>query len=256
MSIGTAGNMVSRTLLTLPTGSPRHVLRLWRAEVGAMQPPQMQPVAAQAAPKIDWGFWEVLVGVTGLSLASLAILLAAASVWLYIWGKPWLEDLVQQTVRREIEKSEKQLRGRLVGYVGFIFGRLSATHSDLIHEAINFALRAYETLPDDSPAKMSAMNNLAFAYSKRGYKTDAPAAIRFAKLLLEDYATSREMEWLTTYASVVATYHKEFDNPRQALLQAEDMMAELQGRADVPPEHKQNAARHLERIRAALGQPV
>lgn len=202
--------------------------------------------------KVDWGFWEVLVGITSLSLAVLAILIGGASIYLYFRGRPWIEELVRNEVRKEIESTEKELRGRLVGYVGFVFGRLRKVNPELIHPAIQYSQYAYETLPDTSAWKMRAMNNLAFYYSVRGYVTDAPAAIRYARALLEDYAKSGDIDWLTTYAVVVGRYYEYFDSPRQRLLEAERMMEELQQRGDVSQGDKQNAAGHLETLRAAL----
>ncbi len=98
------------------------------------------------------------------------------------------------------------------------------------------------------------MNNLAFYYALLGYVTDAPAAVRYAKLLLEGYATNKDIDGLTTYAAVVGTYHAHFDRPRQTLLDAERMMEELATREDITVDQKQSAARHLEKIRAALRQ--
>lgn len=214
--------------------------------------PQVPPTTPPKGP--DMGFWEVLVGITSLSLAGLAFLLALVSVLLYFWGRDWIVELVRRTVRQELEPSERELRGRIQGYVGFIFGKLQDVRPDFVNQAITYAQRAHETLPDDSKWKTTALNNLAFSYALRGYVTDAPAAVRYAKILLEDYATSRELEWLTTYAAIVGRFYNHFESPRQALLDAEKMMEELQQRGDVTQDQKQSAARHLETIRTALRQ--
>jgi hypothetical protein len=220
-------------------------------------PPAVQqiPPSAIGSSGPDWGFWEVLVGITSISLASLAFILAGASVVLYFRGRDWIEEQVKKTVGREIERKEREMLCRLLGYVGFIFGMLHRVglQPEFITQAVDFSKRAYEVLPDQTPEKMAAMNNLAFAYAVRGYDTDAESAIRYARALLVDYASSNEVDWLTTYAAVVGRFYNKFENPRKALLEAENMMEELQARGDVTPNHKQNAARHLETIRAALG---
>lgn len=217
-----------------------------------MQPTQIPVVAAETALKIDWGLWQVLIGVAALALYVLTILLAVASVWLYIWGKPWIVEMVHKAVKSEMDYRENELRGRLVGYVGFIFGRLREVKPDFIHAAIDYSGRAYERLADTSDWKITALNNLAFYLSVRGYSTDSDAAIKYAKALLDGYALRKNIDWLTTYASVVVSYYKDFDSPRQTLLHAEKLMEELQRRDDVTPRDKQNAARHLEGIRAAI----
>lgn len=205
--------------------------------------------------KVDWGFWEVLIGITAVALATLTILLALASFLLYFWGRPWLEELVRRAVREETESRELELRGRLVGYVGYIFGRLRSVRSEFLDSAIDYSKRAYLLLPDSSDWKTTAMNNLAFYYSIRGRKSDADAAIQYAKALKEDYRSSRETQWLTTYASVVGTYYSNFYDPNRVLREAEQLMEELLERSDVPADTKESATRHLQKLRAAVRQP-
>lgn len=204
------------------------------------------------SPSFNWGMWEVLIGAASIALSTVAILVAIAGVGIYIYGKEALEKTVEQEVQKRLEEQEKELRGRLVGYVGFIFGRLRVVREDFIGSAIHYSQTAYEFLPETSKYRMAALNNLAFYYSVRGYSTDAPAAVRYAQVLLESYAESQNIEWLTTYANVVSTYHSHFDNPKRALSEAERMMEEINTRDDTTTQQKQNAARHLEKIRAAL----
>ena len=194
------------------------------------------------------------MGATALSVAGLALLIAFASLAMYFVGRQWLERRLKEAVQREIDVHERELRGRLVGYVGFMFGRLRDLRPEFIDEAIRYSELAYTVLPATSDWKMASLNNTAFYYSVRGYRTDAPAAIKYAKTALEDYAKSGNINRLTTYASVVARYYNNFDNPKKALQEAETMMQELQDREDITPTHKQSAARHLEKIRAALAE--
>jgi len=58
--------------------------------------------------------------------------------------------VVQREVKKGIEATHTDLLGRLVGYVGFIFGRLDRVHPEagLIHRAIQYTQHAYDTLPE------------------------------------------------------------------------------------------------------------
>lgn len=211
-------------------------------------PPALPAVVAGT----DWGGFQALIGVTSIALAVLAILVAIVGAALVFYGRDWLRDVIEKEVERRTAAHERELRGRVVGYVGFIFGRLRDVRPDFLHSAIHYSEAARDFLPDDSSYKITAINNLAFYYATRGYVTDAPAAVAYAKRVLEEYAISKKIDRLTTYASVVAVFHNYFDNPRRALLDAEKMMQELEGRDDISVTEKQNAARHLVKIRAAL----
>jgi len=197
----------------------------------------------------NWGFWEVLIGVVTISLAVLSIFIGLFGVWLYFK----IEEIIENIVAKALEDKTKELRGRMYGFVGLILGHLSTVRPEFIHDAIKFSRDAYEAIPEFSPFKVTAMNNLCFYLAQRGYMTDADAAVKYAKAALDDYAKSGEVEWITTYARVVARYANSFDHPRQTLLAAEKMMEELIANDQIPPKNKADAARHLTDIRAALG---
>ncbi|MGB6924168.1 MAG: hypothetical protein WBE08_11980 [Methyloceanibacter sp.] len=215
-------------------------------------PNPSDPSTAVALPKIDWGLWEVLIAITSISVGLFALLISFFALVFYFLGRKWAADRIAAEVKAQLKASELELRGRLVGYVGYIFGRLSEIRPDFIHPAINHSRLAFGLLSDTSEWKLVAANNLAFYYSKRKYETDGAAAKEYAETLLADYAKSHDVDWLTTYAAVVGAYSAHFENPKRALSDAEKMMEELQTREDVTIDQKQSAARHLETIRAAL----
>jgi len=193
-----------------------------------------------------------LTGILTIVLAALAIIIALAGVLLVIWGKPWLEGLVQSKVDEQIKLIELAVSGRLLGFMGYIFGVWTTDKNDFIHSAIKFSDQAYSILPKQNPYSLIALNNLTYYLAKRGYINDAQIAIKYANILLDEYPKGRITRWLTTYASVVGKYYKYFDLPKQSLRDAEERMAELLTRDDVLNEDKQDAEKHLETIRSAI----
>ena len=163
-------------------------------------------------------------------------------------------------VRHEYELAAKESLGKLRINVGWIFGTFAQKNSDaeividkpeyLLHaiEASNSAL----TLLVDSPEQWKAMNNLAF-YSALG--EDAAYGFIARDLALELRRMPEAMsqpEVRSTYARVVATYHRYFDAPREAILDAQNMInCVLTGEIATELE-KRNARRHLEALGRAL----
>jgi len=210
---------------------------------------------AGPSTNVIWGFWEVLVGAIGLALAIIAVILALAGVLIFFVGKDWINERIDRAVKATREETSAMLRH----YVGYIFGELyrelEKKPSPFINYCLDYERRAYKGLPDENPNKINALNNIAFYSSIRGYHADGPTAKEIAETLLDDYKRSGDIDWLTTYASVVAKYSKFFDNPGQALLDGKEIMEELIKREDVSEYDKNNARRHLEKIVEALKPP-
>ena len=204
-----------------------------------------------------WDFWAVIISVATLAIAILAVLIAIASIYGVVWGREWLEGRIRREAENAVAAVRTELEAYLVGYVGYIFGRLrelleQLRPHDFIGAAINYTQLAFDQHRPESEGRLIAANNLAFYYAYRGRPSDAQEAIRLAELLLENYPRHRVVDWLTTYAAVVAGYHRQFPNTIAALKKAIRMMEELEERTDVTPEQKQHAVEHLEKLRPTL----
>lgn len=200
------------------------------------------------------GWWTtVLIGFASLSLFVVAVALAAITVGATFWGRPWIEKLVRDEVSDQIELAIREVRARLVGYVGFIFGKLSRQHGELIHNAIKFTSMCYESIPEDSPVRDKVfLNNLVFYCSMRGNPSDRQTALQHADRILELYGETNDCEYYNTYASIMAAFYDGFPNPINKLEEVERTLIELIKDSAVSEDSKENSKRHLRNVSNAL----
>lgn len=201
---------------------------------------------------VDTAWLGFLVTIASIALFAIAIVLGVLTLIVTVFGKPWLEAEIDRRVQKSIKALENEVMGRTSGYVGFIFGRLRDVRPDFLDAAIDYSRRGYRLLAEETPYKEVVINNLAFYYSLKGNPADAPDAISFGQLLRKRFSDTKDPDYLTTFAGVVATYHGYFSDPRSTLTEAITLMNGLLEDPAVSDPHKQNAQRHLERLRRAL----
>lgn len=201
---------------------------------------------------IDWATF--LISVAAAAMILVALVLAGLTLFVTFVGLPRVERLIEQRVNTMSEQIERDLSGRINGYVGFIFGQLYKAHSDIdffIEEAMNYSRKSYDQLEPGREFKSAAMNNWAFYASLRGNRSDAPDAIRFAQSLRTGYPSSRDEDHLTTFAAVVATYYSHFQQPKSKVTEAIWLMEDMLKKSLATERNRESARRHLKELHRA-----
>lgn len=201
---------------------------------------------------LDPSWLNVLLVLATMALFTVAIAIALITVIVTAFGRQWVIDHIQQEIQKNLERVQGELRGRIHGYVGFIFGRLRDLNPPLLTQAIIFTRDAYYALPDGTKGKAEAINNLAYYYSVKGDNVDGREAVRLITELRRDYARIETTNHLTTFASVAETFYDFFPDSKSVLKEAEQVMEKLLVDDTVSDAHKKDAQRHLERLRRAL----
>lgn len=208
-------------------------------------------------------FWEQVVGMpdpnwlavlltaASVALFVLAIVLAVLTLVVTVFGMKWVKRQVKRRVDEAVNEMQNRALGITAAHIGFILADLREIQPRFLDAAIRMSRRAYMLLPAGHLHREIAMNNLAFFYSLRGNAADAPDAIKFGTYLRNRYSKSNDPDDLTTYASVTATYYKYFPEPEKVVTEAITLMEDLIANSSVSEEHKQNARRHLIKLRRA-----
>jgi hypothetical protein len=171
-----------------------------------------------------------------------------------IFSRQMQHELAQ--LKEDIGQRDAELRGMIHMMSGFTFGKLSRAiqpgeiRLDLLRQAIADTAASLEALPTaNTKWRLVAENNLAFYLSLEGNEERAKYALDIAMRLFEHYAVERNPEYLNTYAAVVAQFNRHVG--RDTLVKAATLLEEMLV-SEIAETHKENARRHLERLRRAL----
>lgn len=186
-----------------------------------------------------------------LVLAAVTILVAIFTIASVIFLRKWYLDKIDQLVEERANYIIREDVGRTRFFIGYVFGRLIKVDEQYLDDALIFSRGACDELPDTSPHIDVAMNNWAFYASQKGDPADAPGAMQIGKKLRDRYSSTQDRDDATTYASIVATYYARYDNPREAVNDALELMEEMVRDPSISEVDKGNARRHGDRLRAA-----
>lgn len=187
----------------------------------------------------------------GILVGILAVIIAIFGMFFNFFGRPWFEAEINKHIGKRIDLVQRDVMAGVTGYVGLIYSELRETDQRFLDEAINYSRRAYQAFSKDHPYRTICMNNFAFFCAVKGDTDHALEVVEIALELRRKISETGEIEHLTTFAAVVAAFYKYFPDPRWALADAIRTMRRIIHNLDISQRHRQNAARHLIRLRKA-----
>lgn len=209
------------------------------------------PTIGEDVVQIPSGIATLFTSAT-FGLLLIGAIIGVLTLVVSIYGREWLENTIERRANEKIEELKIELNAMTAGYVGFIFGKLyhidRAKHRDLVDPSITYSRTAMDMFPQGHEKRNTAINNFAFFCSLRGDARDGEICVEYGKYLKRRYSSDRDTDYLTTYASIVATYHRLFDDPQKAIAEAKDLMREVMDDPTTSDHDKQNAHEKLQRL--------
>jgi hypothetical protein len=197
---------------------------------------------------ISWTMWYTGYLALAIMMGVLAVVLTLVG-WLgTIWARSYVE--------RYMEKASKETLAREHGIMGY-FSWIHGLHD----RAINLSEQSLQLSTEGSADYWMAVNNLAYFYAERGGSRHRDRAIELANKLKselvygkapKDLPHWKKVESLNTYAFVVSVYWGNLPNPKVAVQDTIKMLEETLEDTEATESNKQNARKHLEKLRWVL----
>ena len=182
----------------------------------------------------------------------IAVLALISSLIFSLIGKPWIEDVIDRKVQIVAENAHRELAIRTKMYVGYIFGtfyKYGLNKEKLLEQAVLYSRAAHDGRPDKFKLRDVARNNWAYYASLRGDIRDVPEVVEIAEMFKARYPITEDIDEITTYASIVASYYSDFETPRDAIADAIRLMRAIIQDPNITKPHKDNARAHIIKLR-------
>jgi hypothetical protein len=199
----------------------------------------------------------LLFGASGISMAVFSLIVGGVAVLGWSTLKENVRKEVEDVIREDLKKLEKELRGRVLAAVGMVLGLFyartddvmpgkgsdrqarAAERSDYLAEVVGHCWRAYKELKEvNSLGQYMALNNYVYFSSLHGNPDSRSLLLERATDLRKVAEEKSYWDALLTYCLAIST----FSNEQTKIREAHKLAQELEKKGDLTVRQRREAA--------------